>query len=73
MQVGECLHHHTIGVLEPPRAFWFCSAVPAPHAKPRHGTLLLSTFVDLDFFISELQPSDLPQRPTKTASGEPSG
>jgi hypothetical protein len=29
MQVGECLYHHTIGLLEPLRAFRFCSAAPA--------------------------------------------
>jgi hypothetical protein len=64
MQVDECLHHYTIGLPEPPRAFRFCSAAPAPHAKPRHGTFFLSAFLDLDFLISELQPSQLPQRPT---------
>src|SRR5262249_51379288 len=47
MQVGECLHHYTIGLLEPRRAFRFCSAAPAPHAKPRHGTIFLSAFLDL--------------------------
>jgi len=40
MQVGECLHHHTIGLLGPLRAFRFCSAAPAPHAKPGHATFL---------------------------------
>src|SRR5215469_2463502 len=40
MQVGECLHHHTIGLLEPLRAFRVCSAAPAPHAKPCHATFL---------------------------------
>ena len=40
MQVGECLHHHTIGLLEPLRAFRFCSAAPAPHAKPCHDTFV---------------------------------
>src|SRR5262249_8208897 len=34
MQVGECLHHHTIGLLELLRAFRFCSAAPAPPAQP---------------------------------------
>src|SRR6516164_9267438 len=38
MQVGERLHNYTIGLLEPPRAFRFCSAAPAPHAKPCHDT-----------------------------------
>jgi hypothetical protein len=38
MQVGERLDNHTISLLEPLRAFRFCPAVPAPHAKPRHGT-----------------------------------
>src|SRR5262252_1244427 len=40
MQVGEGLHHHTIGFLEPLRAFRFCSAAPAPHAKPCHDTFV---------------------------------
>ena len=48
MQVGECLHHHTIGLLELLRAFRFCSAAPAPHAKPCHDTSG-STFLDLMF------------------------
>jgi hypothetical protein len=34
-------------LLEPPRAFRFCSAAPASRAKPRHGTFFLSTFLDL--------------------------
>jgi hypothetical protein len=38
MQVGECLDHHTIGLLEPLRAFRFRSAAPAPHATPCHDT-----------------------------------
>jgi hypothetical protein len=38
MQVGERLHNHTIGLLEPLRAFRFCSVAPAPHAKPCHDT-----------------------------------
>jgi hypothetical protein len=38
MQVGERLHNHTIGWLELLRAFGFCSAAPAPHAKPCHDT-----------------------------------
>src|SRR6516225_1824545 len=38
MQVGERLHNYTISLLEPPRAFRFCSAAPAPHAKPCHDT-----------------------------------
>src|SRR5262249_6957352 len=36
--------------------FRFCSAAHAPHAKPCHDTVR-STFLDLDFLISELQPS----------------
>jgi len=44
MQVGERLHNYTIGLLEPLRAFRFCSAAPAPHAKPCHDTVR-STFL----------------------------
>src|ERR1700746_459433 len=55
MQVGECLHHHTIGLLELLRAFRFRSAAPAPHAKPCHDTSG-STFLDLNFLISAMQP-----------------
>src|SRR5262249_18406111 len=56
MQVGECLHHHTIGLLELLRAFRFCSAAPAPHAKPCHDTSVHS--LDLDVLISELQQTN---------------
>jgi hypothetical protein len=55
MQVGECLHNHTIGLHEPLCAFRFCSPAPAPHAKPRHGNAS-STFLGLDFPIAELRP-----------------
>src|SRR6516164_8327539 len=54
MQVGECLYHHTIGLLEPLRAFRFCSAAPAPHAKPCH---VLCHFPRSQLLISALQPS----------------
>src|SRR6516164_7962299 len=53
MQVGECLHHHTIGLLESLRAFRVCSAAPAPHAKPCHDLPLSSISTP----ISALQPS----------------
>jgi len=56
MQVGERLHNYTIGLLEPLRAFRFCSAAPAPHAKPCHDTVR-STFLDFDVLISQLQPN----------------
>jgi hypothetical protein len=38
MQVGERLDNHTISLLEPLRAFRFCSGAPAPHSKPCHDT-----------------------------------
>ena len=40
--VRECLHHPMIGSLELLRAFRFCSAAPAPHAKPCHDTSVCS-------------------------------
>jgi hypothetical protein len=40
MQLGEDLQNRTIGLLEPLCALRFCSAAPAPHAKPRHGMFL---------------------------------
>src|SRR6516162_3905822 len=59
MQVGEHLHNHTIGLHEPLCALRFCSAAPAPHAKPRHGTFLpLSS-------VLPSRPRELPQRPTR--------
>ena len=54
MQVGERLHHHTIGKLEPLRALRFCSAAPTPHAKPCH---VLFHFPRSQLLISALQPS----------------
>jgi hypothetical protein len=57
MQVGERLHNHTIGWLEPLRALRFCSAAPAPQAKPCHGNVPSK---------SELRPRQLPQRSTRT-------
>src|SRR5690349_5197069 len=53
MQVGECLHHHTIGLLELLRAFRFCSAAPAPHTKPCHDTS-----GPLSSIFSAMQPSN---------------
>src|SRR6516162_950170 len=58
VQVGERLHNDAIGLLESLHASWFCSAAPAPHAKPCHDTLF-PTFLDLDFLISDLQPNPL--------------
>src|SRR5215472_11101233 len=56
MQVGEGLHYHTIGLLEPLRAFRFCSAAPAPHAKPRHDTFVPLSSISTSS-SQQLQPS----------------
>ena len=71
MQVGERLHNHTIGLLEPLRAFRFCSAAPAPHAKPCHDSP--STFLDLDFLISELPATPITSAPYQSAATEQLG
>jgi hypothetical protein len=68
MQVGECLYHHTLGLLEPPRAFRFCSAAPAPHAKPCHDKFFLSTFLDLDFLISRAAAKPITSAPHQSAA-----
>ena len=69
MQVGERLHNHTIGWLEPLRAFRFCSGAPAPHSKPRHD----SFYLDLKFLILELPTTPITSAPHQSAATEQLG
>jgi len=69
MQVGERLDNHTISLLEPLRAFRFCSGTPVPHSKPRHD----SFYLDLKFLILELPTTPITSAPHQSAATEQLG
>jgi len=71
MQVGERLHNHTISLLEPLRAFRFCSGAPASHSKPRHDSLPF--YLDLDFLFLELPTKPITSAPHQSAATEQLG
>src|SRR6516225_6840134 len=65
MQVGERLHNYTIGLLEPPRAFRFCSAAPAPHATPCHDTSVPLSSTLTSLAQAAAKPSCLTMPPSR--------
>ena len=69
VQVGERLHNDAIGLLESLHASRFCSAAPAPHAKPCHDTLF-PTFLDLDFSSQIYSRTHCASAPHQSAATE---